>query len=616
MKKVDLIYTLPLITGFLIMLPLGKLLLPLILFFPGLSVYIFVRDEVSIVELLGASITLSILIIPVMTVLSHLTMAPTSILLGVQVIVFSTLSLKKRVVASGGKEEQRTIIIAIVVALCTLIPLLSTFTIGEGGLITNPTHSGDLNYHLSIINRYITSAQIPPEDPYLPGHSMPYHFFMHIFMGETCKMTSINPFTLLKVVFPLLASALFLNIYTLTEYIFNRKAAIASSLLYLFAGGFSWVYLLWLHFSGGDIYLFRVLIYSWSPDMLKYDPTLLFYLLPQTQSFALVIMVFAIYLLIYSMIECSDRMAILAGFTLGILSHYHLISAFPIFLLVGCFTLYKIREKGVFKRSTIILGIAIMITSFQIFSLSSGAGSQISIDHHPGILFTSIVSMGVLIPFSVIGAVKSFEMTKARGILIFSVILIIILNFLTMPLTQNTYRFLVYLAIPISIFSGYFVSLYWDHSSRARILITICIVLMIPSTVILGTYYLEARYVHADDYELLALDWISQNTQEDDIFFEEPYMFPRIPLVTGRRVAYAGPLYMEQYHGVREGQRYMNTLSETDSSVLNSEFHMMNVSYVFVGHRESKYLFTDALSDEMMFDKVYDKYGIRIYRVI
>ena len=162
--------------------------------------------------------------------------------------------------------------------------------------------------------------------------------------------------------------------------------------------------------------------------MLKYDPTLLFYLLPQTQSFALVIMVFAIYLLIYSMIECSDRMAILAGFTLGILSQYHLISAFPIFLLVGCFTLYKIKEEGVLKRSTIILGIAIIITSLQIFSLSSGAGSQISIDHHPGILYTAVVSMGVLIPFSVVGAVKSLEVPKARGILILSVILIVILS--------------------------------------------------------------------------------------------------------------------------------------------------------------------------------------------
>jgi len=608
--------TIAIVSGLLIMLPLGKILLPLILFFPGLSIYILVRDEVSIVELLGASVTLSILIVPVLTVLAYLFHIPTSILLGILVIVLSTISLNGAIKVSMDKEEQRTIVIAILIALCALLPLLSTFTIDDGGLVANPTHSGDLNYHLSIINRYITSAQIPPEDPYLSGHSMPYHWFMHIFMGETCKMTGIGLFTLLKVIFPLLLSALFLNIYTLTEYIFDRRAAIASSLLYIFAGGFSWMYLLWLHFSGGDIDLFRVLIYSWNPDMLKYDPTLLFYILPQTQSFALAIMVLAIYLSIFSIVERSEKMALLAGFTLGVLSHYHLISAFPIFILVGSFTLYKIRDKGVFKTSTILLSTALLITSFQIFALSSGAGSQISIDHHPGILYTVLVSMGVLIPFGVIGVVRSFKVEKARGMLIFAVILIAILNVLTMPLTQNTYRFLVFLAIPASIFSGYFVSLYWDFSSRARILIIICIAIMLPSTAVLGTYYSEASYVHADDGELLALEWIRQNTSVDDIFFEEPYMFPRIPLVTGRRVAYAGPLYMEQYHGVREGQKYMNILSETDPSVLNSDLHRMNVSYVFVGHRESKYQFTEALGDEVLFEKIYDKHGISIYWVI
>ncbi|MDY6932423.1 MAG: DUF2298 domain-containing protein, partial [Halobacteriota archaeon] len=517
MRKETSIITL--VSGLLIMLPIGKLLIPLILILPGLSVYILVRDKVSIVELLGASITLSILIFPVATVLAYLFHLPTSIFLGIFLIVISIVLRKKneKVSITMEDEDKRVIAIAIFVALFVLFPLLSTFTIGEEGLVVSPTHSGDLNYHLSIIKRYMTSTQIPPEDPYLPGHFMPYHWFMHILMGETCEMTGISPFSLLKIVFPLLASALFLNIFILTEYIFDKRAAIASSVLYMFTGGFSWAYILWLHFSGSEINLFRVLIYSWSPEMLKYDSTMLFYLLPQTQSFALVIMIFAIYLSIYSIIERSDKIAILAGFAIGVLSHYHLISAFPIFLIVGSFALYKIREEGVFKVSTILIGTALIITSFQIFAVSSGAGSQISIDHHPGILYTAVVSMGFLIPFGVIGAVKSIKVTKARGILLFAIILIIILNVLTMPLTQNTYRFLVYLTIPTSIFSGYFVSMYWDYSTRIRLIITLCILLLLPSTMILGAYYSEVSYVHADGNELLAMEWIKKNTSVDDI---------------------------------------------------------------------------------------------------
>lgn len=606
-----------LISGFLILLPLGKFLLPLILIFPGLCLYTLFRDKPNAVELAAASITLSLLLIPVLAVFAHLAHIPTSIVLALFILILSTISMRRGIKISFKRDHLIVILIALLVSFFSYIPLSTSFTVTDAGLTVSPTHAGDLNYHLSIINRYITDGQIPPEDPYLPGHFMPYHWLMHLFMGELCNMTQLSPFLLLKIIFPLLLSVLFLNMYLLSEYIFDSSTAIFSSLLYIFSSGLSWIYLAWLYIAGKEIDLFRVLIYSWNSDMLKNDPTLLFYLLPQTQSFALVIMIFILFLWIFSINEYSRKMAALAGFSLGVLTHYHMISAFPIFALMGAYALYRIKDRKVFEISAIVLFIALFISLFQLLLFSSETGSQLSIGHHPNILLSALLSLGVLVPFGVIGAIKSVREEKARAVLIFALVLIVILNVLTLPLSQNTYRFLVYLTIPVSIFSGYFIRLHWESRLLMRVLIVAGIILILPSTMILIGYYSGVDYVHVTSGELLALNWVEEQTSVDDIFLEKPDMFPRIPLITGRRIAYAGPLYMVQYHGVDEWQWYSSLFDEVNSSRLNSKLHSVNVSYVFVGSKEATFKFNEALNDEVYFKKVYNNDdGIRIYEVI
>lgn len=606
------------IAGILVMLPLGPLSLPFLLFFPGFCVYAHMKRQVSIVELTAASITLSLLIVPVVSVITRLLdLDIMRTVLGLFIIATICLSNEEFKVQPR-RQDGIVILLAIIAAMVVFLPLLGCFTFTGDGLAANPTHAADLNYHLSIIQRYINAPQIPVEDPYLPGYHISYNWFMHVFMGDMCRLTEMHPFSMLKIVFPMLIFALFLNMYLLSRYVFDEGSAVCSSLIYVFTGGLSWLYIAMHH---EQVNLFRALTYNFGDMvMLKYDPTLLFYLMPQTQAFALVLMVFVLYLWVVSTAEVSRRMAALTGISLGILVYYHIISAFPLFVLVA---LHMLLDRKKLEVNAIILASASIIAAFQLVifpqNALSHALSQVVIARHPNILLSTILALGILVPFGILGALKlrrSYN-EKAQGILIFGAVLFVILNTITLPLTQNTYRFLVYLTIPASIFSGYFVyDSYKRASSLKKYLPLLAISLILPSTIMLGGFYMNSDYIHVDDSEIQALNWIYDNVPHDAIFLEEPSHFPRIPLLTGRRIAYAGQLYMMQYHGV-DGWADVNRLFyEGDPSRLNDDLHARDVSYVFVGHREAKYPLDDTLRDTDHFEKVYDHGGVRIYRVI
>lgn len=600
------------LAGILVMLPLGPVSLPFLLFSPGFCVYAHMKKQVNIVELTAASITLSLLVLPVISVITRLLdLDIMRMVLGL-FIILSICLLNKEFKVQPSRQDGIIILLAIIPAMVVFLPLLGCFTFTGDGLVANPTHVADLNYHLSIIQRYINAPQIPVEDPYLPGHHIPYNWFMHIFMGDLCKLTGVHLFSILKIVFPMLIFALFLNMYLLSRYVFDEGSAVCSSLIYVFTGGLSWLYIAMHH---GQVDLFQALTYNFEDVvMLKYDPTLLFYLMPQTQAFALVLMVFVLYAWTVSTAEVSRRMAALTGVSLGILTYYHLISSFPLFVLVALHMLWN-RKK--LEINAIILVLASLIAVSQLAVFPQNAPSHIMIARHPNIILSAILALGILVPFGIIGAWRSRHNEKARGVLIFGAVLLIILNIITLPLTQNTYRFLVYLTITASIFSGYFVyESYKKTSSLKKYLPLLAILLILPSTIILVGFYMNSNYIHVDNSEMQALDWIYENTPYDAIFLEEPSHFPRIPLLTGRRIAYAGQLYMMQYHGVDDWADVNRLFYEGNPSRLNSDLHAREVSYVFVGHREAKYPLNDTLRDADYFEKVYDLSGVRIYRVI
>jgi uncharacterized membrane protein len=183
----------------------------------------------------------------------------------------------------------------------------------------------------------------------------------------------------------------------------------------------------------------------------------------------------------------------------------------------------------------------------------------------------------------------------------------------------------VYLYVPIAIFASYFVSQALielkQHGLASKVVIikasvvTIALICALPTSVMMFEFYNEHSYLHIQNDELNAMDWIKSNTYKNSIFLEEPSTFPKIPLITGRRLAFAGGLYTMQYHGVDKYAEINSILNESDPAVLSSELKSLNVSYVFIGHEEQTYLISSTIAQGHYFEKVYDKEMIRIYKV-
>jgi len=291
-------------TGVLLLLPLQSFSLPLLFILPGLGFYVLYKasKQISILEAISYSISLTLVLVPTAATVLYFTgvgVAMTGASLGLAVITVSILSYVFRrnsvkppeVNTTTDRESHKLvflalpIMLAVVLALVVSVPLSKSPVVSDEGLVMNPTEAGDLNFHLSIIARYVESPHIPPEDPYLPSHYVVYDFFMHVFVGTLSVVTGISSLTIFKIMIPLLLFTLSINIYVLFRRMFNNATALIGMILYTVGGGLAWILILAQRPSD----VFPYLIYQFGDTAaVKYDQTLLYYLLPQPQTFALV----------------------------------------------------------------------------------------------------------------------------------------------------------------------------------------------------------------------------------------------------------------------------------------------------------------------------------------
>jgi hypothetical protein len=537
-----------------------------------------------------------------------------------------------RVEVAVARGQLPALAIALLIAVVVLFITLKTFALTPAGLVVSTTHASDLNFYLSIAQRYIASPQIPMEDPDLPGYSVVYNWFMQLLMGELGLLTGVDLFVILKVLVPLVSALIFLDFYLLARLLFNsERDALSASLVYVAASGLSWVYIAYQYFILGNPSpdVFKEMVYEWPGNIsmipgieftmgLKYDPTVLFFFLPQTQTFGLVAMIFGFYMFLSAMRKKSIAYAVVTSAVLASLVFYHMITAFPVFLALGVmflYLLYRRRFEDV-ALAAIPVGVALAASLYQLSILQQGNAAQVILGHHPDVLPDILFSVGLLIPFALYGMYLKRDDEASRLLMLFAAIDFILLNVLELPATANTYRFLVYLALPVSLFSGLVFSRWLASRNLLKAgMATAAILLMIPSTAIMVGFYNESSYTHATTAEYNALVWLKDNTPKNAIVFEEPGFFPRVPVVTGRDVAYAGEIYTSQYHNVDLQSDAHSIMGVSDPATLYSRLSEYKVSYVFVGGRESGYPFVSALEDTQYFLPVYDRDGVRVYQL-
>jgi hypothetical protein len=609
--------------GFLTMLPLGWPALALLLFVPGLAIFLLLKEKFDLVELVACSLTLSILLFPLATVVgSVVAMHLGPFLLGLLTIGIAAYKYGKNAPLEVERKGWHALAIALAICLIVLYITLKTFALTDAGLTVGTTHASDLNFHLSIAQRYIESPQIPPQDPYLPGYNIVYNWLMHIGLGELALITGIDLFVILKVIVPLVSALIFLDAYLLARLIFKSETqALAASMVYVAASGLSWAYLAFVYFiqhiSSPDV--FKILVYEWPNVMtLKYDPTSLFFFLPQTQTFGLMAMAFGFYMYLLTVRTKSVLYGIVTGLVLAALMLYHMITAFPVFLALGIYFLYLLyKDRHV---STLIAAIPLAIAGiaglYQLSLLETGLSSQVILGHNPDVPLTMLFSLGLLIPFALYGMYLLRDNIEAWLLILFAAINLILVNVVELPATVNTYRFLVYLALPVSLFAGLVLARWL--ASRKTVLVAAAaftVLLMVPSTALIIGFYDQALYTHATTDEYNALVWIKGNTPINSVIYEEPGPFPRVPVITGRESAYAGEIYTIQYHNVDRQAEMYRLMSITDAATLHQALSDDGVNYVFVGTRESNRQFTVALADPAYFTLAYDVNNVKVYEV-
>jgi uncharacterized membrane protein len=240
-------------------------------------------------------------------------------------------------------------------------------------------------------------------------------------------------------------------------------------------------------------------------------------------------------------------------------------------------------------------------------------------------LFFILLVFGLIAILACAGAYLSLNNEASKPLLLFAFSAIIAMNIVALPLTNNSYRFLVFLWLPVALFASYYIStvvakLTAAHFSSPKMALKVlaivaALVLALPTSYLLWDFYNNESYVLASPAEVHALQWITVNTPKDAIFLEAPSTFPRIPLETGRRVVFAGSIYTIQYNGVNLQTQIDALMNERNPESLSLSLTQHNVSYVFVGSREQQYAIATTLKDTNYFQSVYSNPMVTIYKV-
>jgi uncharacterized membrane protein len=233
------------IAGVLMTLPLSWLSFGLLLFIPGLSAYTLISKRYNLVELVTLSFTLSLVLFALTTLITMaIGVHGAPVILGAFAVIVSLYHFTKRNTAAVEMKGWHALVLAIVIAaIVFLVLFFNTYTFRDGAFYVQPTHACDGVFHLSIIERYITAPQMPPQEPFLPGYDIVYNWLVFATIGELVFVTGAELFLAYKIIVALVAGLIFLAAYLLADAVFKgrSRAALIAALVFVAGAGLSWI---------------------------------------------------------------------------------------------------------------------------------------------------------------------------------------------------------------------------------------------------------------------------------------------------------------------------------------------------------------------------------------
>lgn len=417
---------------------------------------------------------------------------------------------------------------------------------------------GDFGLHLSLIRSFSLGDNFPPQSPFFPGESLPYHYYFDLFVGllEKLGLRIDIAFNSLSVIsFVLL---LFL-IYKLSQLIFSKSKllGVISVLLFLYHSGTTF-----FDFFRGKQFSISLLQDLWHlPDYLHMGPfdgseistyfTLNVYLNQRHLILALAIMLALFYFVVYFFKQkkkVSTRYFILAGILFGLLSRVHTL----IFLGGGAslFLLFLFFKQ--YKSAFLFFTPALFLFGFHLKDIFHQ-----QIDHAfflPGFLAAKPLSVETFVRYWFLNLGVALVMIPIGFLLGNGLQRKIFLSIFPLFIAGNLFQFGFRIEHNHSLFNlflifanfyiAYFLVKLWQGKLFEKLASLVLIIFLTASGVVdlMGAKNDFQLYV-ADAPKNTFMQWIIDNTQGDDIFLAKQEILDPVTL-SGRKNYFGHTYYL------------------------------------------------------------------------
>src|SRR3989338_2438532 len=244
---------------------------------------------------------------------------------------------------------------------------------------------GDLAYHLTLINKFLESGNLLPDNPIFAGDKFNYPIFADWSTAQIARFTGVD-FALFITTFIVGLILIYISRYFIKIFIKNDKIVFLVLLIFFLNGGLGFYYFFQDYLSSGNS-IFNFLInlpreytniqqngYWWINVYLAY-------FLPQRGFlFAFPITLTVLILLYLGWQKSNKKFFILAGFLAGILPLVQAHSLFVIFLISLFFSIVTVLfakgKKGVILNWAIFASLTIVL-ALPIFNVVSSIGNPL-----------------------------------------------------------------------------------------------------------------------------------------------------------------------------------------------------------------------------------------------
>lgn len=467
---------------------------------------------------------------------------------------------------------------------------------------------GDLVFHLSLINKFLSSNSILVDNPIFALGKINYSPLVDFFTAQIASLTGIV-FALFITTFLGGILTIYISRLFITNFIKNEKVIFLTLLLFFFGGGFGFYYFFQDFFvSQKSVLDFLLNMPGQYTDIKEkgywFINPLLAYFIPQRGFLFAFPVTLTILLLLYNGVTKSKRASFLiAGLLAGTIPLIQAHSLFLIFLLSIFYASASIiysKHKKVLFLNWFCFAFPTLVLALSITSTISSAQNPLGfIKFAPGwtskenIIWFWFKNLGLFIPTLTFSLLWLYKKNRHFFNLYIPFLLIFILCnlFIFQPWDFDNSKLLIYWFFASCLVIAYFLydQFFQESLFRKFAGFTIVFILILSSALdIFRTFTPVTSYQIFSSLDLQIAEEVKNLTPQNAVFATAPVHNHPIPALTGRStlVGFNGWLWS---HGVNYQKRandlvkIFNGEPETDNLI--SQYH---INYVTIGPLEKQ----------------------------